>query len=88
VDVARADTVDAALDRLISGRASQDTRPDPAEQEEVWKASVRAHNTRIHEENRLAWCEHHQEQAVRLRAVLEHLIARHEAEATKLQRGA
>jgi hypothetical protein len=44
VDVARADTVDADLDRLISRRASQDRRPDPDEQEEIWKASVRAHN--------------------------------------------
>jgi hypothetical protein len=87
VDVTRADTVDAseAFDRLVSQRASQDTRPDPAEQEELWKASVRAHNTRREEENRAAWCEHHQEQAARLRAVLEGLIARHEAAAKLLE---
>jgi hypothetical protein len=42
VDVARADTVDAELDRLISKRASQDRRPDEDEHEELWKASVRA----------------------------------------------
>ena len=43
MDVARADTVDAELDRLISKRASQDRRPDPDEREELWKASVRAY---------------------------------------------
>jgi hypothetical protein len=37
VDVARAETVDAELDRLISKRASQDRRLDPDEQEEIWK---------------------------------------------------
>jgi hypothetical protein len=44
VDVARADTVDVELDRLISKRASQDQRPDPDEQEAIWKASLRAYN--------------------------------------------
>ncbi len=76
--------VNAQLDRLISQRASQDRRLDPDEEEEIWKAGVRAHNRRLREENRAAWCEHHQEQAARLRAVLEGLIARHEAEAAKL----
>jgi len=77
-------TVDVELDRLISRRASQDRRPDPEEQEELWKASVRAHNSRRAAENRAAWCEHHQAQAARLRAVLEALIASHEDEAAKL----
>jgi type II secretory ATPase GspE/PulE/Tfp pilus assembly ATPase PilB-like protein len=83
VDVARADTVDAELDRLISRRASQDRRPDPDEQEELWKASVRAYNARQQEENRQAWCEHHQGQAARLRATLEALIAAHEEQAER-----
>jgi hypothetical protein len=77
------ETVDLELDRLISKRASQDKRPDPDEQEEMWKASVRRHNARQQEENRQAWCEHHQGQAARLRAVLEELIARHQAEAER-----
>jgi hypothetical protein len=81
VDVA--DTVDAELDRLISKRASQDRRPDPDEQEELWKASVRAYTARRHEEIRAAWCEHHQGQAARLRATLEALIARHEEQAER-----
>jgi hypothetical protein len=61
------DTVDAELDRLIATRASQDRWPDPDEQEERWKASVRRYNARNQEEMRAAWCEHHQGQAARLR---------------------
>jgi hypothetical protein len=76
------------LDRLISRRASQDRRPEPCEQEEIWKASGRAHNRRIREENRAAWSEYHQGQAARHRAVLAALIAHHEAEAMKLMEGA
>jgi type II secretory ATPase GspE/PulE/Tfp pilus assembly ATPase PilB-like protein len=83
VDVARADAVDGQLDRLISRRASQDRRPDPDEQEELWKASVRRYNARRREEMRAAWCEHHQGQATRLRAVLEELIANHEKQAER-----
>jgi len=78
------DTVDAELDRLISKRASQDRRPDPDEREELWKASVRAYTARRREEMRAAWCEYHQEQAARHRAVLEVLIARHEEKAREL----
>ena len=77
------DPVDVELDRLISKRASQDRRPDPHEQEEIWKASVRAYTARRREEMRAAWCDHHQGQAARLRAVLEELIARHEEQAER-----
>jgi hypothetical protein len=63
VDVARADTVDAELDRLICKRASQDRRPDPDEQEELWKASVRDYTVRRHEEMRAEWRRYHAEQA-------------------------
>ena len=78
------DAVDVELDRLIPKRASQYRRPDPDEQEELWKESVRAYNARRQEEIRAAWCEHHQGQAERLRATLEALIARHEERARKL----
>ncbi len=78
------DTVDAELNRLISKRASQDRRPDPDEQEELWKASVRAYTARRREEMRAAWCQYHQAQAARHRAVLESLIASHEAESERL----
>ena len=84
MDVASADTVDAELDRLISKRASQDRRPDPDQQEEMWKASVRRYAARRREEMRAAWCEHHRGQAARLRAILEALIARHEEKAREL----
>ena len=83
MDVARADTVDVEIDRLITKRASQDRRPDPDEQEETWKQSVRRYNARLQEENRQAWCEHHQGQAARLRTTLESLIASHEKQAEK-----
>jgi type II secretory ATPase GspE/PulE/Tfp pilus assembly ATPase PilB-like protein len=78
------ETVDLELDRLIARRASQDRRPDPDEQHELWKASVRAHNASRDEERRAAWCEYHQGQAARHRAVLEDLIASHEEQAEKL----
>jgi hypothetical protein len=85
VDVMRADTVDLELDRLISKRALQDTRPDPDEKEELWKASVRAHNAGRREEMRAAWAAFHEGQAERHRATLGALINRHEAEAARLQ---
>ncbi len=81
MDVARADTVDLELDRLISRRASQDRRPDPDEREELWKASVRAHNASRREEMRAAWEAFHEGQAERLRRTMEPLIAFHEARA-------
>ncbi len=58
MDVARADTIDAEVDRLICKRASQDRRLDPDEQEELWKESVRRYNARRQEEKRLAWCDY------------------------------
>ena len=85
MDVMRADTVDLELDRLISRRASEDRREDPDEREELWKASVRAHNARVRAENRAAWSEFHRGQADRLRRNLEELIAAHETEAERLQ---
>ena len=78
------EAVDEELDRLIAKRASQDRRPDPDEQHELWKASVRAYNAARIEENRQAWREHHQRQAACLGATLEALIARHEEQAAKL----
>ncbi len=42
---------------------------DPDEREELWQESVRANDARGRKENRLAWCEHHQEQAERHKAV-------------------
>jgi len=68
VDVARPDTVDAELDRLISKRASQDRRLDLEEQEALWKESVRRYNARRQEENSLAWCDYFGRLAASLRS--------------------
>jgi hypothetical protein len=68
----------------MSKRASEDCgRLDPDEQEEIWRASVRVHNARLAKENRQAWCEFHRDQAARLRAVFEPLIASHEEQAER-----
>ncbi len=84
MDVARADTVDAELDRLISRRASQDRRPDPDELEPGYLESVRRFNARQRAENRAAWSEYHRDQAERLRRNLQDLIAHHETQAARL----
>jgi hypothetical protein len=81
VSVARADTVDAELDRLISKRASQDRRPDPDEQEELWKASVRTYEEKRRQMARLEWHAFHCGQAERHRRTLEELIRYHETQA-------
>jgi hypothetical protein len=68
VDAARADTVDAEVDRLICKRASQDRWLDPDEQEELGKESVRRYNARRQQENRLAWCDYFGRQAANVRS--------------------
>src|SRR5918995_1079143 len=82
MDVAHGEMVEKQLDALIQRRTRKGD-VDPDEREELWKASVRAYTARREEEMRAAWCEHHQEQAARLKAVLEGLISRHEAEAER-----
>ncbi len=77
------EAVDLELDRLISKRASQDRRPGRDENEELWKAGVRAHNASRREEMRVAWAEFHEGQAERLRRTLEPLIAHHTQQAEK-----
>jgi hypothetical protein len=78
------DTVDAELERFISRRASQDRGPNPDEEEESWRTSVRKHNARVREENRAAWCEYHRLQAARHRGILEALVSYHERRAMEL----
>ncbi len=78
------ETVDTELDRLISRRASADHGTTADEREELWKASVRAHNARIRDENRAAWSEYHRAQAERHRRTLEALVAHHERRAEEL----
>ena len=83
LDIPRGQMVEKELDSMIQRRARKG-EVDPGEQEELWKASVRAYTARRREEMRAAWHEYHQGQATRHRAVLESLIARHEEEAAKL----
>lgn len=85
MDVARRDTVEVELSRLMEKRYSRETDPD--ERDELWKASVAAYNARRREENRVAWCEYHRDQAERHRVILEALIADHEARAEKYELG-
>ena len=75
------EAVEAELTRLIERRSRQ---RDADEENELWKESVRRYNDRKQERLRNEWCEYHQGQAARHRAVLESLIARHEEEAAKL----
>ena len=82
MDIARGELVEKELDAMIVRRARKGD-VDPDEPEEAWKASVRRYNARQREEMRAAWCEHHQGQAERLRAVLEELIAHHTEQADR-----
>jgi hypothetical protein len=68
------------LNAMIERRSRQ---KDPDEESELWRESVRAYAARREEELRAAWCQHHQEQAARLKAVLGGLISRHQAEAER-----
>jgi hypothetical protein len=63
VEIARGEMVEAELDRLIEKRASRE--PDPDEQEELWKESVRRYTARRRGEMRAAWASFHEGQAVR-----------------------
>ena len=83
MDVAHGEMVEKELDAMIQ-RRTRKGEVGPDEREEIWKASVRRYNARRDEEIRAAWCEHHQEQAARLRGVLEALIASHEEKAREL----
>ena len=84
MDVIHRDTVDRDLDRLLSTRASEDTTPDLTTLEPTYVESVRLFHARRRAENRAEWLAYHQDQARRHKAVLEALVARHEAEAEKL----
>ena len=80
MDIARGELVEKELDQMIERRSRQ---KDPDEESELWRESVRRYNARRREQMRAAWCEHHQEQAARLRTALEALIADHEEQAER-----
>jgi hypothetical protein len=57
------DVVDQELEKLITRRASSDTRTAADEREELWKASVRRHHEAVRRRNRAAWFAHFCEMA-------------------------
>jgi hypothetical protein len=75
------EAVEADLDRLIERRSRQ---KDPDEESALWRESVRAYEEKRRQMARLEWHAFHCGQAARHRAVLESLIAFHEAEAERL----
>ena len=86
MDIARGEMVEKELDGMIERPSRQ---KDGNEESELWRERVRAYAARREEEMRAAWCEHHQGQAVRLRATLQALIEHHERETERyLPKGA
>jgi hypothetical protein len=84
VDISRGESVEHELNRLIEKRHGQHTTEEGHRpSEELWKANVERYNCERERQLRAAWCEYHQGQAVRHRAVLESLIARHEQQAER-----
>jgi hypothetical protein len=82
VDITRGEMVEKELNAMIE-RRSRKGEVDTDEFDPGYMESVRRYNARRREEMRAEWCEHHRGQAVRLRAVLEELIADHEEQAEK-----
>ena len=86
MDVAKSSAVEGELDKFISRRHEKRVEEEGERlAEEMWAESERRHAARQREENRAAWCEYHQDQAARHRAILETLATYHEGEAAKLQ---
>ena len=85
-DIARGEAVEKELDVFVSRRDTK-RRESEGERavEELWQVSERLHDADRRAENRAAWCRFHSDMAGRHRAVLEDLIATHEAEAERLQ---
>ena len=67
------------VEKILAGETEAARMLEPG-----YVRAVRRYHSRWREENRAVRCEYHQGQAVRHRAVLESLIARHEEEAAKL----
>jgi hypothetical protein len=85
VDISRSEAVEHELNRLVERRHDHRTaeeRHKPSE--ELWQESVERYEAERQRQLRAAWCEYHQDQATRHRAVLEALIAHHEGQAEKL----
>ena len=80
MDIAHGELVEKELDAMIERRSR---KKDPDEERDLWRESIERYNARRQEEMRAAWCEYHQDQAARHRAVLEALITRHEEQAER-----
>jgi hypothetical protein len=85
MDVAHGEMVEKELTLMIEKRSRKEPAPD--EQEEAWKASVRAYNAARSKERRAEWYAYHLDQAERLRRTMEPLIVLHEARAAALLEG-
>src|SRR5918999_2049188 len=83
MDLAHGEMVEKQLDAMIQ-RRTRKGEVDPDEQEELWKASVRAYEEKRRQMARLEWRAFHCGQAERHRATLQALIEHHESEATRL----
>src|SRR5919107_3754222 len=77
--------VEKELNAMIE-RRSRKGEVDTDEFDPGYMESVRRYNARRREEMRAEWCEHHQGQAVRLRATLQALIEHHERETERTYR--
>ena len=89
MEISRSESVEHDLNRLIEKRHDQRmTEESHKPSEDLWRASVECYNCERERQLRVAWCEYHQGQAVRHRAILGSLVAYHEEQAEKyLPRG-
>jgi hypothetical protein len=82
--VARGGAVEKEVDLMIRRRDDKRRETEGERRvRELWAESEARHADKRREENRLAWCTFHEDQAARHRAVLEALIGHHQAAAEK-----
>jgi hypothetical protein len=85
MDTARAEAVEAELDRFIGTRHDRRVAEEGERlAEEAWMESERRYNEKRQRKNRAAWYGWHLDQAESHRRTLETLIEHHEARAEKL----
>jgi hypothetical protein len=88
VNIAKGERVEGELDAFISKR-DKERRQSEGERarEELWQKSVREHNARCGDEQRLARLRYHEGQAIRLGRTLGALIRFNRAEAERYRNG-
>ena len=90
-DIAKGEHVEEELEQFISRQERDRLRIEGERvQEEAWRTSERRRDAAREARLKQEWWEYHIDQAGRIRANLEALVAHHEAEAEKylLQKGA